>query len=207
MNLCDLKVLVKKINANAIGVSDDEVESVVSQIIENNKKSIEYAQRIISNMDVACELVKYWEDNKDYKSGTEDKHERNVIVVKKFFENIKTFFEDKTEMVCEGNLLEDISIPGVSKPIPVADLYAKWIDQKNLNIENEKEKREKAFNTECDGYRKKITEISNQNENEPTDFAWYFQKKSAVTVERLKIQLENCAKSISYYNGKNTYGF
>lgn len=203
VNLCDLKVLVKKINANAIGVSDDEVESVVSQIIENNKKSIEYAQRIISNMDVACELVKYWEDNKDYKSGTEDKHERNVIVVKKFFENIKTFFEDKTEIVCEGNLLEDISIPGVSKPIPVADLYAKWIDQKNLNIENEKEKREKAFNTECDGYRKKITEISNQNENEPTDFAWYFQKKSAVTVERLKIQLENCAKSISYYNGKN----
>ena len=103
----------------------------------------------------------------------------NRYQVKNFFENIKTFFEDKTEIVCEGNLLEDISIPGVSKPFPVADLYAKWIDQKNLNIENEKEKREKAFNTECDGYRKKINEISKKKENEQTVFDWYFKKKNA----------------------------
>lgn len=53
-------------------------------------------QCIVSNMDLASELLVYCENNRDYKLKTENAVDRTKKLVEKFFENICKFMVEKT---------------------------------------------------------------------------------------------------------------
>ncbi|MCB7329115.1 P-loop NTPase fold protein [Mediterraneibacter faecis] len=72
VSLCNLEMLIDKINIEALNTQKDDIKKIIKNMIDTNKEEIECAQCIVSNMDLASELLVYCENNRDYKLKTEN---------------------------------------------------------------------------------------------------------------------------------------
>ena len=84
VSLCNLEMLIDKINIEALNTQKDDIKKIIKNIIDTNKEEIECAQCIVSNMDLASELLVYCENNRDYKLKTENAVDRTKNSLKIF---------------------------------------------------------------------------------------------------------------------------
>lgn len=135
VSLCNLEMLIDKINIEALNTQKDDIKKIIKNMIDTNKKEIECAQCIVSNMDLASELLVYCENNRDYKLKTENAVDRTKKLVEKFFENICKFMVEKTGKEYHTDIFKSIKIGKES--IDITQVYAEWVEQ-NEEIETRK---------------------------------------------------------------------
>lgn len=198
VSLLNLESLVEKINLEEVGVSENIVLSVISELKEQNMETIAFVKEIVVNIDVASGVLLYCQNKRKYKGKSKDRKDLTVRYVEYFFDNIISFMERHIGEI-QGDLLKKIRI--ANKEISVAQVYAEWIEKKIGRIEFETERDMNNIGTEMEEYRQKLEEKPDDYKKiEIEDFLSSFRRDK--TVEELKKELEKMAKDVYRYRGK-----
>lgn len=197
VSLCNLETLINRINIELLNIEKNDIETIIKNMIETNKEEIECAQQIVSNMDLASEIIVYCKNNRDYKSKADGSCDRTRRLVEKFFDNICKFMEEKTGKKYKKDLFKEIQMGNES--INVAQLYAEWFELEDTGYEishgvayrNEKrdEFRERLEQTPKNYEVLKIEEFLNSF-------------RSDKTAEELIEELEKLSNDVYRYRGK-----
>lgn len=198
VSLCNLEMLIDKINIEALNTQKDDIKKIIKNIIDTNKEEIECAQCIVSNMDLASELLVYCENNRDYKLKTENAVDRTKKLVEKFFENICKFMVEKTGKEYHTDIFKSIKIGKES--IDITQVYAEWVEQ-NEEIESRKFSGAAYRSRQRDEFRERLEKMpADYREISIEEFLASF--RSDKTAEELKCELDKLAKDVYRYRGK-----
>ena len=198
VSLCNLEMLIDKINIEALNTQKDDIKKIIKNMIDTNKKEIECAQCIVSNMDLASELLVYCENNRDYKLKTENAVDRTKKLVEKFFENICKFMVEKTGKEYHTDIFKSIKIGKES--IDITQVYAEWVEQ-NEEIETRKFSGTAYRSRQRDEFRERLEKMpEDYREISIEEFLASF--RSDKTAEELKCELDKLAKDVYRYRGK-----
>lgn len=198
VSLCNLEMLIDKINIEALNTQKDDIKKIIKNMIDTNKEEIECAQCIVSNMDLASELLVYCENNRDYKLKTENAVDRTKKLVEKFFENICKFMVEKTGKECHTDIFKSIKIGKES--IDITQVYAEWVEQ-NEEIESRKFSGIAYRSRQRDEFRERLEKMpADYREISIEEFLASF--RSDKTAEELKCELDKLAKDVYRYRGK-----
>ena len=198
VSLCNLEILIDKINIEALNTQKDDIKKIIKNMIDTNKEEIECAQCIVSNMDLASELLVYCENNRDYKLKTENAVDRTKKLVEKFFENICKFMVEKTGKEYHTDIFKSIKIGKES--IDITQVYAEWVEQ-NEEIESRKFSGTAYRSRQRDEFRERLEKMpADYREISIEEFLASF--RSDKTAEELKCELDKLAKDVYRYRGK-----
>lgn len=198
VSLCNLEMLIDKINIEALNTQKDDIKKIIKNMIDTNKEEIECAQCIVSNMDLASELLVYCENNRDYKLKTENAVDRTKKLVEKFFENICKFMVEKTGKEYHTDIFKSIKIGKES--IDITQVYAEWVEQ-NEEIESRKFSGIAYRSRQRDEFRERLEKMpADYREISIEEFLASF--RSDKTAEELKCELDKLAKDVYRYRGK-----
>lgn len=198
VSLCNLEMLIDKINIEALNTQKDDIKKIIKNMIDTNKEEIECAQCIVSNMDLASELLVYCENNRDYKLKTENAVDRTKKLVEKFFENICKFMVEKTGKEYHTDIFKSIKIGKES--IDITQMYAEWVEQ-NEEIESRKFSGIAYRSRQRDEFRERLEKMpADYREISIEEFLASF--RSDKTAEELKCELDKLAKDVYRYRGK-----
>ena len=198
VSLCNLEMLIDKINIEALNTQKDDIKKIIKNMIDTNKEEIECAQCIVSNMDLASELLVYCENNRDYKLKTENAVDRTKKLVEKFFENICKFMVEKTGKEYHTDIFKSIKIGKES--IDITQVYAEWVEQ-NEEIESRKFSGTAYRSRQRDEFRERLEKMpADYREISIEEFLASF--RSDKTAEELKCELDKLAKDVYRYRGK-----
>lgn len=199
VNLMNLDALIDKMNLEELGVPGDVAHEIISEIMKQNKKTIEFVDKIVTNIDVASDVLIYCQNNGKYRGGSRDRVNLIERQVEQFFDNIN-FFMKRSRKERRDGLLSRIKIG--NEEISVAQLYAAWIEKKIERIEFEKERDIDNKAGEMREYREKL-------ERNPFDYKeikieeFLSSFRGDKTAEELKVELEKMANDICRYRGKH----
>lgn len=199
VNLMNLDALIDKMNLEELGVPGDVAHEIISEIMKQNKKTIEFVDKIVTNIDVASDVLIYCQNNGKYRGGSRDRADLIERQVEQFFDNIN-FFMKRSRKERRDGLLSRIKIG--NEEISVAQLYAAWIEKKIERIEFEKERDIDNKAGEMREYREKL-------ERNPFDYKeikieeFLSSFRGDKTAEELKVELEKMANDICRYRGKH----
>ena len=199
VNLMNLDALIDKMNLEELGVPGDVAHEIISEIMKQNKKTIEFVDKIVTNIDVASDVLIYCQNNGKYRGGSRDRVDLIERQVEQFFDNIN-FFMKRSRKERRDGLLSRIKIG--NEEISVAQLYAAWIEKKIERIEFEKERDIDNKAGEMREYREKL-------ERNPFDYKeikieeFLSSFRGDKTAEELKVELEKMANDICRYRGKH----
>lgn len=198
VSLCNLEMLIDKINIEALNTQKDDIKKIIKNMIDTNEEEIECAQCIVSNVDLASELLVYCENNRDYKLKTENAVDRTKKLVEKFFENICKFMVEKTGKEYHTDIFKSIKIGKES--IDITQVYAEWVEQ-NEEIESRKFSGTAYRSRQRDEFRERLEKMpADYREISIEEFLASF--RSDKTAEELKCELDKLAKDVYRYRGK-----
>ena len=199
ISLGDIDALFDKINFEKIGVKreDNVYREIIDKIKFNNEKSILCARKIASNVDLALQIKKYCDANKDYKDDTDSTFERSQKLAKVFLKNIADFMEDHVGLKVELKDLQYFKF-GEKDQVDICELYAhlieKLIEKEKLaqqNLLNEAENMTKKFRekimVDSLDYKEKMQNISKYLGNNLAKNAKNHLEKLADNIQRYRV--------------------
>lgn len=205
INLAYIHDFFKYTGLELLGISEEGLEKISKKMKEENAEQINLAQIIISNPDLAEQLLKYCRSKNDYKKKAED---RTYELVKLFLENVSLYLAypeigrvDLTKFWIPTGVNEQGEILG--KQIDICKVYARIFSEEEKILENQfnSNNLEQGSNPEANklkqNFAQQVNVIAAKDYSGTIDYIPTYLKNKKVNV--VKERLENIAKVIQRY--------
>lgn len=169
LSLCNPECVYEKLNMEYLGISKEDFEVVVEEILKSNAYVIEIYRRFVVNTDVSMELLDYCSKRKEIKEGGDKSElERSQAAVDVFFKNAKKFAKDYLDMESDDMGTLNLAYDDGKEKIQISLIYAHLLEAAvqerkpdvSTNL-NEKKRNEmiKAFNDKLTTLAERVPEL------------------------------------------------
>ncbi len=137
VGLCDLEGIYDKVNLGVLGVDQEEFWQIARGLVRDNQYKIDFARKMVSNVDLVLDMKDYCIRNKEFKDGSKTDFDLSGYLVEKFFKNTANCLGD-FKTFCDYEEMINFYVNDQKDFIQIENLYADLFDLCIENIQEQK---------------------------------------------------------------------